>query len=71
MKYTVQVDGEVEIEAENVAQAARIAAGIRLIGADRVGSRRPGPRDRDIVGHRVRTARFTVGRPKPATTGTR
>lgn len=40
-----------EVQAENVAEARRIAKGLRVIAETQYGARRPGPHDRDLIVH--------------------
>jgi len=62
-KYRVVIGGEVEVEAENVAQAASVAnKRLRLVG-EVLGSAR-GHHERDSVRYSVKVIRFQIGRPR-------
>jgi hypothetical protein len=50
--FTFTVSARLEIEAENVVDAFRLARSVQVIG-ERIGARRPGPHDRDFITHSI------------------
>lgn len=55
--YRLTLNVEVEIEAENIVEARRIASKVRAIRGEVAGARRAGPHDREMLRYKTHTTR--------------
>lgn len=52
-RYMMRVTAILEVCAENIAEAKRLAESVRIIPRAVIGAHRPGPHDRELVHYRI------------------